>query len=1036
MIYTRLNKLVIAVLIVVGLTAAEIYAQQKGNPFVRHFTPEDYQSQTQVFDITQAPDNTLLFATGQGVIQFDGTRFRAIGGQRKMVTHLHVATGDSIVYGGNSYLGTLVPSSSAGYSYLNHSSNWENQAIGGVFNLVEFNEATYIPVRESLLRFSGGAFDTIPSTVTRFFRAFTLYDSLYVATQLDGLFKLHNDSLITAAGGEQFTGRMIPYFMLPYDDEKVVFGTSRAGLFWYYPQQTSEHAAGTILPFPNEVNDLLAEAVTIEGIELKSWLYAIGTGSEGVFIINRNGELVQRINRDSGISPDFVNALFEDRQGNLWIGQNNGLILAEVASPLTFYGELNGLTGLTVAMLQSGEQIYIGTTTGLHTLENSIITPSESVRAVTWDLDLHHDAQGIPTGKIFASNQFGLYLKDSPNTQTLFEGGTSSVLQSRRNPDILYLGTQIAIMRFERQNGEFRNTHNIPLEDPVRYLVEDKDDGLWIATQADGFRYLPDSFDADAMRIYTHGSDGRLLSNALIRDIYGTLYASNNEWFYRYDSDADEFQRYTPPGLTEEDLRGAFHFVYHDGTMWFGSSFQRSRITEITDFFGDSPQINTHDFAAIAPGAITLRVERAMGDIWFGTTADLYRYTPGKSQLYAEFNDVMIRELEVVMDDTTRSYYPVESEPLRLPFDNSRLRFSFASPWFDSNQFMEYRYRLTGLDTQWSTWSMQPFVEYTSLREGRYSLEVQARNREGIVSDPVQWSFQVTPPWFRTIWAYIFYASGLLLLTYVGSRQVARNRVQKLEKFNRELEKMVDERSEEIRLQNEKLRQMNQEKSDFMNIAAHDLRNPLTAVQGIASIMADPNDTFTKEEILDFADIISTSSDRMFELIENYLNVHKLEQGEVIAQVQSMRLQEAIKKSIERFEQQAAKKKMTINVLGADQEIVVSADPSLTEQVLDNLISNAIKYSPIGSEITVHLSGDGKAGYVTVTDNGPGIPQEKMADLYKKFAKIGNVPTGGEVSTGLGLSIVKHLLTMMKGEIRCESQPGKGTSFTISLPGF
>src|SRR5690606_36025359 len=112
----------------------------------------------------------------------------------------------------------------------------------------------------------------------------------------------------------------------------------------------------------------------------------------------------------------------------------------------------------------------------------------------------------------------------------------------------------------------------------------------------------------------------------------------------------------------------------------------------------------------------------------------------------------------------------------------------------------------------------------------------------------------------------------------------------------------------------------------------------------------------------------------------------------------------------------------------------VRADPAFTGQILDNLVSNAVKYAPVNSTITVSVSREAGLGVVSVADQGPGIPPGKQDELYKKFSKIGNKPTGGEQSVGLGLSIVRQLVIMMGGEIQCISEPGNGARFLVKLP--
>jgi signal transduction histidine kinase len=216
-----------------------------------------------------------------------------------------------------------------------------------------------------------------------------------------------------------------------------------------------------------------------------------------------------------------------------------------------------------------------------------------------------------------------------------------------------------------------------------------------------------------------------------------------------------------------------------------------------------------------------------------------------------------------------------------------------------------------------------------------------------------------------------------------------------------------------------------------MNIATHDLRNPLSGIQGIASIMIDTEHELQAETIKEYGSILHRSSRQMFEIIDSYLNVHRIEQGLVKPVLDILDLGEFAENAVSRFETQLSNKKMTITK--SLNLARISADGAFLQQIFDNLMSNAIKYSPIGSEISIKTWSEGDKSYLSISDQGPGIPNDKKDELYKKFSKIGNRPTGGEQSVGLGLSIVKQLVEMMGGEISCKSEPGKGSEFIVAF---
>ena len=232
---------------------------------------------------------------------------------------------------------------------------------------------------------------------------------------------------------------------------------------------------------------------------------------------------------------------------------------------------------------------------------------------------------------------------------------------------------------------------------------------------------------------------------------------------------------------------------------------------------------------------------------------------------------------------------------------------------------------------------------------------------------------------------------------------------------------------------NQQLTQINYEKNEFLGIAAHDLKNPLSVITMIATILHDESGTLTPQEIKDLADDIRTSSKQMFSLIVNVLDVNKIESGTLLPAGEILSVQQCVQIIAERFEPQSQNKAITLQ-WNAD-DIDIEANQSIVLQVLDNLVSNAIKFSPTATCITLNAKLEGKNTVrFSVQDQGPGLTEEDKRHLFGKFKRLSAKPTGGEHSTGLGLSIVKRLVEMMNGRIWVESEPGKGATFFVELP--
>lgn len=231
---------------------------------------------------------------------------------------------------------------------------------------------------------------------------------------------------------------------------------------------------------------------------------------------------------------------------------------------------------------------------------------------------------------------------------------------------------------------------------------------------------------------------------------------------------------------------------------------------------------------------------------------------------------------------------------------------------------------------------------------------------------------------------------------------------------------------------NERLTQLNAEKNEFLGIAAHDLKNPLSSISLSATTIKKYLDTFPREKIESHLDKIAETSDRMKNIVTNLININAIEAGEYVVAKNELNLSALLKYIVEDFQHRAAHKSIEI-IYSETEDTKITTDENAIYSILDNLISNAIKYSSEGSYIFVKLSKTDKVT-IKIKDNGLGIQESEKEKVFEKFSRISNKPTGGENSTGLGLSIVKKLTELINGKIYFESEYGKGTTFTVELP--
>lgn len=231
----------------------------------------------------------------------------------------------------------------------------------------------------------------------------------------------------------------------------------------------------------------------------------------------------------------------------------------------------------------------------------------------------------------------------------------------------------------------------------------------------------------------------------------------------------------------------------------------------------------------------------------------------------------------------------------------------------------------------------------------------------------------------------------------------------------------------------QRLRELNDEKNEFLGIVAHDLRSPLSnIVTSVSMVLSESG--MARPEINEFLGIIQTSAVHMMHLVENLMDVNAIEQGRLKIDIAPCELGELLRGVANNYQSKAKAKKQDLAVTEEGSPLVALADPHSTIQVFDNLVSNAIKYSPAGKRIDVRLQRRNGIIRCEVEDEGPGLTEDDLSKVFGKFARLSAKPTAGEPSTGLGLSIVKRMVEAGGGKVWCESEVGRGAKFIVELP--
>ncbi|MDJ0839857.1 MAG: hybrid sensor histidine kinase/response regulator [Acidobacteriota bacterium] len=237
-----------------------------------------------------------------------------------------------------------------------------------------------------------------------------------------------------------------------------------------------------------------------------------------------------------------------------------------------------------------------------------------------------------------------------------------------------------------------------------------------------------------------------------------------------------------------------------------------------------------------------------------------------------------------------------------------------------------------------------------------------------------------------------------------------------LEKMNADLQRSLDE------------------KNEFLTILVNELKNPLNVMMGYSEMLVEDAGHLPGEEVKAVGTRMTDTSKKMHELVVKILEVNRLELGQKEFIMKQVDLNAVICGTLANFERAAADKGLTVSYVQRRRFPAVQGDETCIYSIVENLISNAVKFTGRGGSVTVILEQEGDTARCRIEDTGPGFTAEDKRRMFAKYARLSARPTAGESSTGLGLSIVKALIDAHGGCIHLSSRPGEGACFTFSLP--
>ncbi|MBV3635291.1 hybrid sensor histidine kinase/response regulator transcription factor [Bacteroides cellulosilyticus] len=638
----------------------------------------------------------------------------------------------------------------------------------------------------------------------------------------------------------------------------------------------------------------------------------------------------------------------------------------------------------------------------------------------------------------------------------------------------LWIGTENGLNYYSYQNKQLKAFTVIADGKKVKYvhsINELNDTTLWVSTVGEGIVkvILDKAGNSPSVKSATRIvlDDGRMASN-----YFFTSFQENDSilWFgnrgygaYRLNVETEQLTPYRFDNVVNSQTANDIFAIYkNEKGYWLGTSSGLLHFNEDYSHYHDRADLFSNN-------TVHGILEDQQNNLWISTNQGLVRFNPktNTGQTYDRENGLEVTEFsdgafykdlrtETLFFGGTNGFVTVKPNAyimadympqinlkglsifgkeynihdflhdkkgkkiLQLDYSQNFFCIDFMAIDYINGNNYSYSYKLDEVSSQWIESGTSASAIFSNLAPGQYTLLVKYKNNmNGKECEPQKLLIQITPPWYLSNWAYILYfiliALFCILAVYRIVHQYRRKQHRMIEKLNREKKEEVYE---------SKLR--------FFTNITHEFCTPLTLIYGpCEKILAYPqSDSYIRK----YGKMIQQNTEKLNGLILELLEFRRLETGHKVLSIQRLSVSDKLRNIAESFCELAENKNLNYR-LDIEPDIEWNTDISCFSKIVNNLISNAFKYTPEEGNITIGLKVENQLLTLNISNSGKGIAKENLAKIFDRYKILDSFEMNGKNSrNGLGLAICKNMVTLLNGEINVSSIQNEITTFTVTLP--
>ncbi len=791
-------------------------------------------------------------------------------------------------------------------------------------------------------------------------------------------------------------------------------------------------SSNTFTNYNKETDEFKSNSILSKLFVDKSGILWIGTNGYGILKLNPFlNNFVHFHKNKNNTSLQSIRTFYQDDSGYLWVGGYGGL------------NKINLLTGEYKLWGEVNETKNGFINSSIYVVAEDKNFPNKILWVGTEGGDLNK--LDIETGEIEKAPFNNLWRKEN------FGRGVYSILDDGEGN--LLVGTYLELIIINKKDFSFKRFRNIHGDSTsispqsVTQIYKDSGGNIWVGTDLGGLCLFNES-ENNFRRFSSDPGNKSTLSNNFIKCIYEDskkrLWIGTNGGGLNLMTDRKKgiFKRITSEdGLPNDVVYGILED--NNGNLWLSTNKGLCKYNPDNKTFVyfdardglQSNEFNTNAF-----------YKNKEGIMFFGGINGFNSFDPNNFISNNNKPNIVFTKLELfnklvkngdIINNRVLLDKSIEfAKQVEFNYNENVFSLEFAALDFAAPLKNKYSYKLEGFDSEWSPPSENRKVTYTNLNQGKYVFKVRGTNKDGLWSDKVaELTIIIIPPFWETWWFVTFSIFAVIFaFGFVYYKKISGIQEQK-----KILEKEVMARTSDLASLNDELKkseielkELNLSKDKFFSILAHDMRGPFGAVIGLSEILVEDIDEMDKKAIKDLGNDINQLLHEQYILLENLLDWSRLQLNKYQFDPESINISEIVNRMY-RFLYNNAKAKnvgMTCNV---PDGIYVVGNSTMLLSVIQNLTSNAIKFTKEGGEIKISLSTKGKNAVVVVEDNGVGMDKETVEKLFKSDVLKSTEGTAKERGSGIGLMLVNEFVNMLNGTIKVESHLNEGTKFIVSF---